>query len=105
MYTRAGYLKYTIALGTLQYLEKETKYVPWRTALNSLGFLDDILSDRPGNGYFQVGIGLFVFVKVFMDCQRKQRRERSNDLKSEDQTGSMQTGKLMENSRFFLATV
>lgn len=66
MYTRAGHLKYTIALGTLQYLEKETKYVPWRTALNSLGFLDDILSDRRGNGYFQVGIGLFVFVKVFI---------------------------------------
>ena len=51
---RAGYLDYTIALGTLKYLSKESKYVPWRTALNSLGFLDDVLSDRRGNGYFQV---------------------------------------------------
>lgn len=50
---RAGYLDYTIALGTLKYLSKESEYVPWRTALNSLGFLDDILSDRRANGYFQ----------------------------------------------------
>jgi len=40
-------------LGTLQYLGKETKYVPWRTALNSLGFLNNILSDKRGNGYLQ----------------------------------------------------
>lgn len=50
---RAGYLKYDIALGTLNYLGKETKYVPWKTALNSLGFLEHILSDRPANGNFQ----------------------------------------------------
>ena len=51
---RAGYLDYSIALGTVKYLGKESKYVPWRTALNSLGFLGNILSDRRGNGYFQV---------------------------------------------------
>lgn len=50
---RAGYLKYSIALGTLQYLEKETDYVPWKTALNSLSFFDGILGDRRGNGYYQ----------------------------------------------------
>ncbi|KAJ7393976.1 hypothetical protein OS493_003647 [Desmophyllum pertusum] len=50
---RAGYLKYDIALGTLEYLGQERQYVPWRTALNSLGYLDGILSDRPANGYFQ----------------------------------------------------
>lgn len=54
IYIRAGYLKYDIALGTLNYLGKETKYVPWKTALNSLGFLEHILSDRPANGNFQV---------------------------------------------------
>jgi len=50
---RAGYLAYDIALGTLEYLDRETKYVPWRTALNSLGYLDSILSERPANGNFQ----------------------------------------------------
>lgn len=50
---RAGYLKYSIALGTVGYLEKETRYVPWKTALNSLGFLGGILGDKRGNGYFQ----------------------------------------------------
>jgi len=59
-------------LGTLQYLGKETKYVPWRTALNSLGFLNNILSDKRGNGYLQVGLyfckaGLY-FDSV--DCRR-----------------------------------
>lgn len=53
---RAGYLKYPIALSTLEYLEKETKYVPWKTALNSLGFLDNVLGDRRANGFLQTFI-------------------------------------------------
>ena len=61
-FSRAGYLKYPIALGTVGYLEKETRYVPWRTALNSLGFLGGILGDRRGNGYFQVCIQFYVIV-------------------------------------------
>ena len=61
-FARAGYLKYSIALGTVGYLEKETRYVPWRTALNSLGFLGGILGDRRGNGYFQVCIQFYVIV-------------------------------------------
>ena len=55
-------MDYTIALGTLKYLSKESKYVPWRTALNSLGFLDDILSDKRGNGYFQVLLHYYVIL-------------------------------------------
>ena len=61
-FARAGYLKYSIALGTVGYLEKETRYVPWKTALNSLGFLGGILGDRRGNGYFQVCIQFYVIV-------------------------------------------
>ena len=41
-------------MGTLEYLDGETKYVPWKTALNSLGYLDGMLSERPANGHFQV---------------------------------------------------
>ena len=62
-FARAGYLRYSIALGTVGYLEKETSYVPWKTALNSLGFLGGILGDRRGNGYFQVCIQFHVIVQ------------------------------------------
>ncbi|XP_047492647.1 aminopeptidase Ey-like, partial [Penaeus chinensis] len=47
---RAGQLNYTTALGLNEYLAKETEYVPWRTALNNLDYLDAMLSATPGYG-------------------------------------------------------
>lgn len=36
---RADYANYTLALETVQYLEKEAHYIPWLAALNNLGYV------------------------------------------------------------------
>jgi hypothetical protein len=36
---RANILNYSLALETIQYLEKETHYIPWLAAYNNLGFI------------------------------------------------------------------
>jgi hypothetical protein len=56
MYFRAGLLKYPAALSMLQYLDKETKYVPWRSALKSLSYLKTVLSNRPSFGNLKVDL-------------------------------------------------
>ncbi|GAB0097812.1 Aminopeptidase [Sergentomyia squamirostris] len=40
---RGGYLGYATALEVTRYLEKETDYVPWKTAVNGLNFIDAML--------------------------------------------------------------
>lgn len=36
---RADYVNYTLALETVQYLEKESNYIPWLAALNNLAYV------------------------------------------------------------------
>lgn len=40
---RAGRLAYTQALNLANYLRKETEYLPWKAALDSLEYLDGML--------------------------------------------------------------
>ena len=55
---RAGQLDYGIALSTLDYLNKEDMYVPWKTALNRLSYLETVLDNRPAYGMLQVECAL-----------------------------------------------
>lgn len=36
---RANVVNYTVALSTIQYLEKEVHYLPWLAAYNNFGFI------------------------------------------------------------------
>ncbi|EDV21351.1 expressed hypothetical protein [Trichoplax adhaerens] len=53
MLARSGTIKQSLALGMTKYLSKEKEYVPWTTALGSLGYFDTILSMRPSYGDFK----------------------------------------------------
>jgi len=52
---RASVLDYSIALRLTMYLSKEREYLPWKTALNSLSYLDTMLKMTPVYEMFQVG--------------------------------------------------
>uniref|UniRef100_A0A1Y9H9E6 Aminopeptidase n=1 Tax=Anopheles farauti TaxID=69004 RepID=A0A1Y9H9E6_9DIPT len=43
---RAGEVDYEVALSLLQYLERETEYIPWSTAYNALLHLDQMFSNN-----------------------------------------------------------
>lgn len=47
---RAGKLDYRIALNLTQYLINEHEYVPWRSALGALSFIDSMMSS--GSDYY-----------------------------------------------------
>lgn len=53
---RAGRLNYTTALDVTSYLERETEYVPWKSALTALSYLDNMLNKRLGYDQFRVYI-------------------------------------------------
>lgn len=44
---RAGKLDYRIALNLTRYLVNEFEYVPWRSALGALNFIDSMMSSGP----------------------------------------------------------
>ena len=48
-----GYLSYQVAFGILQYLGRETDYIPWKAAANNLEKLDYILAGRPPHDDFK----------------------------------------------------
>ncbi|KFB52686.1 AGAP013001-PA-like protein [Anopheles sinensis] len=50
---RAGYLDYAIALNVTRYLEHETDYVPWKTAIASLNYIDSMLIRTRNYGLFK----------------------------------------------------
>jgi len=50
---RSGRLSYDIAMDVTSYLGKETEYVPWRTAINNLGYLQTMLIRTPAYGSFK----------------------------------------------------
>uniref|UniRef100_A0A182J7J6 Aminopeptidase n=1 Tax=Anopheles atroparvus TaxID=41427 RepID=A0A182J7J6_ANOAO len=50
---RAGKVGYDIALSLMQYLERETEYIPWSTAYNALLHLDSMYSSTIEYGRFE----------------------------------------------------
>ncbi|XP_047740791.1 aminopeptidase N [Hyalella azteca] len=50
---RCGVLSYDVAMDVLSYLDKETEYVPWKTALNNLGYVKNMLSRTAAYGAFK----------------------------------------------------
>lgn len=40
---RAGLLSYHVAMNTTLYLKKEKEFLPWKSALNSFSFIDDLI--------------------------------------------------------------
>lgn len=53
---RAEELPVTIALGTLNYLDKEMDHVPWAAATRELAYVNDMLSKTETFGDFQVNL-------------------------------------------------
>lgn len=51
---RAGKLDYRIALNLTRYLVNEFEYVPWRSALGALNFIDSMMSSGPDFYLFKV---------------------------------------------------
>lgn len=51
---RAGKLDYRIALNLTRYLMNEFEYVPWRSALGALNFIDNMMSSGPQYYKFRV---------------------------------------------------
>lgn len=51
---RAGKLDYRVALNLTQYLINERDYVPWRSALIAMSFIDSMLSSGPDYHLFRV---------------------------------------------------
>lgn len=53
---RAGRLDYNTALDITSYLAQETEYVPWKSALTAISYLDNMLSKYQGYDRFRVYI-------------------------------------------------
>lgn len=49
-----GKLEYTMAFSIVSYLQHETEYLPWKTALSLLGNIDQMLLRTSTYGYFKV---------------------------------------------------
>lgn len=52
---RAGYLNYETVLDGTKYLERETSYLPFKAALNSLAYLNKRLTGYKEHSLFKVG--------------------------------------------------
>ena len=59
---KAGYLDYELVLELTQYLDKETEYVPWSTAISGFGYIKRMLGRTPAYRALRVR---FVFLKDF----------------------------------------
>ena len=53
---RAGYLKYDIALQLVDYLERDTEYIPWKSGLSSFQFIRKMLARTASYGYYKTYI-------------------------------------------------
>ena len=53
---RAGLLDYTTALDVTRYLANELEYIPWKAALNALGYIDGMLIKTGNYDKFKVCI-------------------------------------------------
>ena len=50
---RAGYLKYEISLQLIDYLERETEFIPWKSGLSNFRFIRKMLSRTGAYGYYK----------------------------------------------------
>ena len=57
---RAGLLDFDTALRTLEYLDQEVDFVPWKAALKELNFLRKSLQLTPAYGDFMVGTSYII---------------------------------------------
>jgi len=53
---RAGLLDYATALDVTRYLANELEYIPWKAALNALGYIDSMLVKTGNFDKFRVCI-------------------------------------------------
>lgn len=53
---RAGLLDYATALNVTRYLANELEYIPWKAALNALGYIDSMLIKTGNYDKFKVCI-------------------------------------------------
>lgn len=51
---KARELSVGVALSSLEYLDTESDYVPWVSAMNEVGYLSDMLGETEAYGDFQV---------------------------------------------------
>ncbi len=51
---RAGRLDYELALGVTGYMDKETEYIAWNSALSGFSYIDNMLKRTPAYGEFKV---------------------------------------------------
>ncbi|XP_049534952.1 aminopeptidase N-like [Anopheles darlingi] len=59
---RAGLVDYSVALSLMQYLERETEYIPWSTAYNALLHLDRMYAGYEGYPRFET------YVRTLTSC-------------------------------------
>ena len=60
LFFRAGLLDFDTALRTLEYLDQEVDFVPWKAALKELNFLRKSLQLTPAYGDFMVGTSYII---------------------------------------------
>uniref|UniRef100_A0AAG5CSV0 Aminopeptidase n=1 Tax=Anopheles atroparvus TaxID=41427 RepID=A0AAG5CSV0_ANOAO len=65
---RAGKVGYDIALSLMQYLERETEYIPWSTAYNALLHLDQMVSGHKEYVRFE-SYARNLFTRVFNETK------------------------------------
>ena len=51
---RAGLLDYDTALGLTRYLERETDYLPWKSTIMALSYVDSMLRRTSGYSHLKV---------------------------------------------------
>lgn len=51
---RSGYIDYITAMNVTQYLAHEYDYVPWKAAINTLYFIDNLMMSEPEYYKFKV---------------------------------------------------
>lgn len=65
---RAGKLDYRIALNLTRYLVNEFEYVPWRSALGALNFIDSMMASGPD--YYLFKVSYPVFLSLFFSMNK-----------------------------------
>lgn len=59
---KSGDVDYSLPLGIIQYVKRETQYLPWRAALAGIGQLDRLLQGSALYGPFKVGNCLYLLL-------------------------------------------
>uniref|UniRef100_A0A182F8D8 Aminopeptidase n=1 Tax=Anopheles albimanus TaxID=7167 RepID=A0A182F8D8_ANOAL len=76
---RAGIVDYNIALSLMQYLERETEYIPWSTAYNALLHLDRLFSSNSEYKRFE-SFGRNLTTLVYRETQLQGKLDHLSQL-------------------------